>query len=137
MTVKKGGFIKNKFTEIQYYSSDAIDELALAKDLSEIFNELIVGLKSHTGEVLIFIDATNGNLSITPFDSQKSETEDDSIVIIELTEFWEDTQNGYDFDEILGSCIRTALGMSPGSGLFQRFTIFLQTEVDEHVRVKV
>jgi hypothetical protein len=134
MTIKKGNLVKDSRTEIQYYGSDGISELILINDLREIFFAITNEFHTKTGEVLIFIDGTNGNLVVYPFETQKSETVEDHFVMVELTEFWEDTQNGYEFDEIMSSSIKAALNTST-SGFLQKFIVFLQTEIDQPERL--
>ena len=128
MTAKKGLLEKDKFAEIQYYTIDAVDEVALTQDLLNVFIDLATEFHSETGQVLIFIDATNGNLTINSFDSGNSQTVGDYFIFISLSEFWRDNQNSYDFDEIVMSSIKSALKFPNGNSFLKKYNLFLQTE---------
>ncbi|MBL0096942.1 MAG: hypothetical protein IPP46_10955 [Bacteroidetes bacterium] len=79
-------------------------------------------------QLLISINATNGNIFISAFDNKRNEIYDDKGVLVELTEFWEENQNAYDFDEITINALKTAYIKSEQTTFNLKYEVFYQTE---------
>jgi len=113
------------------YESNAIDTSNLQKDLEDLFAIIIDQSIFLSGEVLLFIDATNGHIALTPYDHSNLETVNGASVWLLLHDLWEDGNNAYDFDDMTSEAIALAVGSGVGQKLKKGRTLFLQTETDD------
>lgn len=109
-------------------------EKGVARDLKRLITEINGDEFIDCSEILVFIDATNGNLFISGFDSKTAEVLDEKGIFVQLTEFWEEHQDAYDFDEIIKCAIRTAYKESEKTLFKSKFRVFYQTEDDSEIR---
>jgi hypothetical protein len=115
-------------SSILSFVSLATTSVALGKDLEHVFARLNEEQIIQSGEMLLFIDATNGNMFISGFDHRASEVFDDRGIWIGLQNMSEENSNAYDFDEIAITALKKAIKSKYGTELRKHFKIFYQTE---------
>ena len=118
----------DKNSDIKTFLIHSDTEKGVARDLKRLFTEINGDDFIDCSETLIYIDATNGNLFISGFDSKTEEVLDEKGIFVQLTEFWEENQNAYDFDEIIKSALRTAYKECEKTLFTSKFRTFYQTE---------
>ena len=110
----------------------------LQKGLTEkfiiLFSEINGIELSNNQEIIIYINATNGNLFISAFDFETKEVFDETAIFVELTEFWEENQNAYDFDEIIILSLKKAFKMSNDIQFKSNYKVFYQTEEENDAK---
>jgi hypothetical protein len=109
-------------------------EKSISKDLKNLFSEITEDEFNDCSDILIYVDATNGNLFISGFDSNTDKVYDNKGIYVQLTEFWEKNQNAYDFDEIIKTALKTAYHTSEKTLLKSKYEVFYQTEDEREFR---
>ena len=91
-------------------------------------------------EILIYVDATNGNIFCCGYDSKREKVFDDKGSDLELNEFWEfcsDSEGGaMEFDSIIEESVNNLMESDFGKGLANDFDIYLQDELESPKRIK-
>lgn len=121
-------------SNIKTFAIQSDTEKDVAKDLRNLFSEIKGDEFNDGSEILVFVDATNGNLFISGFDSKTEEVFDEKGIFVQLSEFWEENQNAYDFDEIIKSALKTAFRECEESFFKSNFSVFYQTEDEREFR---
>ncbi len=117
------------------FESSATTTDGMQKDLELVFDRLNKEQFIQSWEILLAINATNGFITISGYDHQTSDNVGDHIIWIWLRNFWEDTGNAYDFDDIVTTAIMQALQTIIGTQTKKLFKIYLQTEVDDPTKL--
>lgn len=132
--------IKNKMSWAQEensttlrFESSATTSDALQKDLELVVDRLNKEQFIQSKEILLAINATNGFITISGYDHQLSDDVGENIIWIWLRNFWEDTSNAYDFDDIVTTTIMQTLRTTIGIQTKNLFKVYLQTEVDDPI----
>ena len=118
----------DKTSNLKTYKIQSNSEEGLKEDLINLFAELNGDEFTEEPQILIYIDATNGNLFISTFDNKTNEVYEDKGVFVELTEFWEENQNAYDFDEVAINALKTAFVKSDKTIFNSKYEVYYQTE---------
>lgn len=130
MTLKK-----QSSDNIIIYNSDSLDVVGLKKDLENLFSIICSESIFPAGDLLLFIDATNGHIAFTSYDHENMETIDGNTLWLVLDEMWEANENASDFDDITSSAIESATETSSGKKLKQKCNLYLQTELDDPIEL--
>lgn len=118
----------DKTSDLKTYKIQSNSEEGLKEDLINLFAELNGDEFTEEPQILIYIDATNDNLFISTFDNKINEVYDDKGVFVELTEFWEENQNAYDFDEVAINALKAAFVKSDKTIFNSKYEVYYQTE---------
>ena len=118
----------DRISDFKTYKIQSASEEGLTKDFINLFAEIQGDEFTDKPQLLISINATNGNIFISAFDNKRNEIYDDKGVLVELTEFWEENQNAYDFDEITINALKTAYIKSEQTTFNLKYEVFYQTE---------
>jgi len=118
----------DKISGLKTYAIQSNSEEGLTEELTNLFAELRGDEFMDELQILIYINATNGNLFISTFDNKTNEVYDDKGVFIELSEFWEENQNAYDFDEVAINALKTAFIRSDKTIFNSKYEVYYQTE---------
>jgi len=118
----------DRISDMKTYKIQSHTEEALTEDFTNLFTEISGDEFSDKPQILIYIDATNGNLFISAFDNKTNEVYDDKGIYVELTEFWEENQNAYDFDEFAVSTLKSAYKKSDKTLFKSKYEVYYQTE---------
>lgn len=116
------------------YKIQSNSKEGLTEYLSILFAEINADEFPAKTEVLIHINATNGNLCISGFDSKTNTVHDEKCVFVYLTEFREENKNAYDFDEIINKALRNEYLKSYNSIFKKKYQIFFQTEDENNAK---
>jgi len=112
------------------YHSESKSVSELTSDLEKVLEKINSKELVDSKQTLFYIDATNGNIFISGFDSETGNVYDNMGILIELPELWVDN-NSMDFDEFVIESIRKALKTQIGKRTTEMFEIYYQTEVDD------
>lgn len=123
----------DKTSELKTYKIQSNSEEGLTEDLINLFAGLMGDEFTEAPQILIYINATNGNLFLSTFDNNTNEVYDDKGVFVELTEFWEENQNAYDFDEVVINALKTAFVKSDKTKFKSKYEMYYQTEDESKV----
>ena len=118
----------DRISDLKSYKIQSHSEEGLIKDFTNLFAGITSDEFRDEPQILIYINATNGNLFISAFDSKTNVVYDDKGVFVELTEFWEENQNAYDFDEIAINALKTAYVNSNNTIFNLKYEVYYQTE---------
>ncbi|MBK9401519.1 MAG: hypothetical protein IPN36_11890 [Bacteroidetes bacterium] len=118
----------DRISDFKTYKIQSASEEGLTKDFINLFAEIQGDEFTDKPQLLISINATNGNIFISAFDNKRNEIYDDKGVLVELTEFWEENQNAYDFDEITINALKTAYIKSEQTTFNLKYEAYYQTE---------
>lgn len=118
------------------YETKSVDEKYLIADFEFILEIIEIENLISQNQILFYIDATNGNIFISGYDHENEKTYDDSGIFIKLTEFWDDNQNAYDFDDLTFSAIKKALKSEIGKRIKSKYQVYIQDEIDSPKRVE-
>ncbi len=127
--------VKKEDSSYLTYNSESKIVSELSSDLEKVLENLNSKQLIDSKQILFYIDATNGNIFISGFNSQSGEVYDDKGIWIELEELWDDN-NSMDFDEFVIKSIKKALKTQIGKRTIELFEIYYQTEVDEIEKLK-
>jgi hypothetical protein len=117
------------------YHSESKSVSDLTSDLEKVLENLNSKKIIASEQALFYIDATNGNIFISDFDSQAGDVYNDKGIWMEFQELWDDN-NSMDFDEFVIESIKKALKTQIGKQTKELFEIYYQTEVDEPEKIK-
>lgn len=120
----------DRISDLKFYKIQSNTEEELTKDFTNLFSEIKGDEFIDKPQILLYINATNGNLFISSFDSKTNKVYDDKGVFVELTEFWDENQNAYDFDEIAINALKTAYIKSDKTIFKSNYEVYYQTEVE-------
>lgn len=118
----------DKISELKTYKIQSTSKEGLTKEITKLFAEITGDEFTDAPQILIYINATNGNLFISAFDNNTNEVFDHKGVFVELTEFWEENQNAYDFDNIVINALKTAFFKSGQTTFNSKYEVFYQIE---------
>jgi len=107
---------------------ESITENELTKDFKNLFTQINGNEFENGPDLLIYIDATNGNLFLSTFNFETNEVHDEKGICVELSEFWEENQNAYDFDDLIISAIKNAYTESYLTNFKSKYVVYYQTE---------
>jgi hypothetical protein len=124
----------DRISDFKTYKIQSKTAEGLIEDLTFFFAEIKGDEFTDEPQILIFVNATNGNLFISSFDSKTNEVYDEKGVFVELTEFWEENQNAYDFDEIAINVLKTAYIKSDRTIFHSKYEVYYQTEDESKAR---
>jgi hypothetical protein len=118
----------DRISDFKSYKIQSNSEEGLTECFTNLFAEINGDEFRDEPQILIDINATNGNLFISAFDNRTNEVYDDKGVFLELTEFWEENQNAYDFDEIAINALKAAYVKSEKTTFNSKYEVYYQTE---------
>ncbi len=118
----------DRISNIKTFRIESTIKSDMTQKLETLFAEINGDEFLETRQLLIYIDATNGNLFISAFNSETKEVFDDRAIFVELTNFWEENQNAYDFDEIIINCIKSAYNKNEKTQFRIKYKVYYQTE---------
>ena len=118
----------DRISNLKTYKIQSDTEEGLTEGLINLFAEIKGDEFEDEPQILIYIDGTNGNLFISAFDKINKKVYSKKAVFVALTEFWEENQNGYDFDEITISALKKAYSQSDKTIFNSKHEVYYQTE---------
>jgi len=118
----------DRISNLKTYKIQSDTEEGLTEGLINLFAEIKGDEFEDEPQILIYIDGTNGNLFISAFDKINKKVYSEKAVFVALTEFWEENQNGYDFDEITISALKKAYSQSDKTIFNSKYEVYYQTE---------
>lgn len=118
----------DRISNLKTYKIQSDTEEGLTEGLINLFAEIKGDEFEDEPQILIYIDGTNGNLFISAFDKINKKVYSKKAVFVALTEFWEENQNGYDFDEITISALKKAYSQSDKTIFNSKYEVYYQTE---------
>lgn len=118
------------------FDSNTIDAAGLKADLETVLDRLNTERTISANQLLLYIDATNGNIFISGYNHDTLEAFDDIGYWIELQDLLDDYDNAYDFDEIVTGSIKLALKSVVGEQVKESFQVFYQTELDDARKIE-
>ncbi len=124
----------DRISNLKVYKIQSNSEKGLIKDFTNLFSEISGDEFTDKPQLLIYINATNGNLYISAFDSKTNDVYDDKGIFVGLIEFWEENQNAYDFDEIVLNALRTAHFNSNKTIFNSKYEVYYQTENESEAK---
>lgn len=71
-------------SNIKTFIIQSDSEKGISKDLKNLFSEIKGDEFNDSSEILIYVDATNGNLFISGFDSKTEEVFDEKGIFVQL-----------------------------------------------------
>lgn len=124
----------DKTSNQQILKIESITENELTTDFKNLFTQINGNEFEDGHDLLIYIDATNGNLFLSTFNFETDEVHDEKGIFVELAEFWEDNQNAYDFDELIISAIKNAYTESYLTNFISKYVVYYQTEDEREAK---
>lgn len=118
----------DRISDMKTYKTQSQTAEALTEDFIRLFSEISGDEFVDKPQLLIYIDATNGNLFISTFNNKTNDVYDNKGIFVELTEFWEEIQNAYDFDEFAVMALKGAYKMSDKTLFKSKYEVYYQTE---------
>lgn len=115
---------------ILLFESLATSPETLIKDLEQVFIRL-AELQISQSELLLYVNATNGNIFISGFDYEADVVFDDSGILVGLQPMWEENSNAHDFEEIILKAFEMTIKGDVGLQLKKHYKLFYQTEEEE------
>jgi hypothetical protein len=117
-------------SQIKALVFNADNKEGLTYELYTFFSNVDGAEFCHASEILIYIDATNGNLFLCGFIKETGELLDNKGIEIELPEFWEQHDNAYDFDEIVITSLKHSFKMVGDGKVIKNYKLYYQTETE-------
>ncbi len=118
------------------FESKSKDEKGIITDLEYVLDKINKERIIDKNQVLFYIDATNGNIFIAGYDKETEEVFDNNGIGVEFSDFWKESDNAYEFDEIVINSIEKALNSDVGKMTKTKYKIFYQTELEDAERIK-
>ena len=78
----------DKTSNQQILKIESITENELTTDFKNLFTQINGNEFEDGHDLLIYIDATNGNLFLSTFNFETDEVHDEKGIFVELAEFW-------------------------------------------------
>lgn len=127
--------------DILVFQSKSTRASEISKDLLKVLEKLEVNSKDMLSkQILIYIDATNGNLICSKFSFATMEVYDEKACYLELMALWQELEDdGYsslDFDVIVIKSIKKAFKTTIGKLLKSNFEVYYQDELDSPKRLR-
>ncbi|MFZ4545530.1 MAG: hypothetical protein ACOYOA_15865 [Saprospiraceae bacterium] len=124
----------DRISDFKTYIIQSNSEEGLTEDFTNFFAEISGDEFKDKPQILIYIDATNGHLFISAFDNKTNEVYDEKGVFVEMTEFWEENQNAYDFEVIAINALKTAFIKSNQTRFSSKYEVYYQTDDESKVK---
>jgi hypothetical protein len=118
------------------FDSKSTEENGIINDITFVLNKINKEQLIKENQLLIYIDATNGNIFITGYIHETEKVFDNNGIAIEFQEYWEVVDNAGEFDGIIIESIIEALNSDIGKTTKENFRVYYQTEIDDAERIK-
>ncbi|CAG2535291.1 hypothetical protein MAR621_00119 [Maribacter dokdonensis] len=118
------------------FESKSIDENGIITDIKYVLNKLSKEKLIDKNQLLIYIDATNGNIFIAGYNQENEDVYDNNGIEIEFSEYWEIADNSIEFDETVISSIKKVLNSDIGKIIKEKHEVYYQTEMDDAEKIK-
>ncbi|WP_157805350.1 hypothetical protein [Confluentibacter citreus] len=118
------------------FESKSTEENGIINDITYVLNKINKEQLINENQLLIYVDATNGNIFITGYNHETEKVFDNNGIAIEFSEYWEVVDNAGEFDGILIDSINEALNSDIGKTTKENFQVYYQTEIYDAERIK-
>ena len=122
-------YLKSNSTDLEQVSAD------LLHYLNELFEKKIQRTSDKFSKILIFCDATNGEIYIYWYDSTSQTTDDDGGYAIEFPELFEESidsdEGSFYFDRIISEAVDKLSMSENGKNILNHETVLFQDEMDK------
>jgi hypothetical protein len=118
------------------FESKSTEKNGIMTDLKYVLNKLNKEQLIEQNQLLLYIDATNGNIFIAGYNHETEEVFDNNGIGIKFPDYWEIVDNSVEFDETMISSIKKVLNSEIGKTTNENFQVYYQTEIDDAEKIK-
>ncbi len=128
---------------MEYVQSNSTDLGQVSADLLHYLNEIFEKKSQRTSDkfsvILIYCDATNGEVYIYWYDSLSQTTDDNSGYAIEFPKLFDESndsdEGSFYFDRMISEAVRNLAMLEEGKNILNHETVVFQDEMNEPKKI--
>ena len=118
------------------FDSKSTKKDGLTNDITHVLNKISTEQLIKENQLLIYIDATNGNIFITGYNHKTQESFDKNGIAIEFQDYWNVVDNAGEFDGVIIESIIKAMNSDIGKAIKENLQVYYQTEIYDAEKIK-